>query len=347
MNMLANELLTQEQGHTAGADSEPALAVQGLSVELGRPRARADVLTDISFTVNPGETVSLVGESGCGKSMTALAIMRLVPEPGGIRAGTVSLGNTDLASASPKQMRRVRGNDVSMIFQEPMTALNPVYPVGDQICEPLRLHQGMSRKEARAKALSILQSVGIPAPERRIDNYPHELSGGMRQRVMIAMALACNPKVLIADEPTTALDVTVQAQIFDLLREQQRLRGTAIILITHDMGAVAEMADRVVVMYGGRVVEEGVTDEVLASPRHPYTQGLIACLPELDAAPTDERPDLPEIPGVVPSIWNRGAGCPFADRCQHAMPKCRETFPRPVQTGPTQKVSCWLYGEQP
>ncbi|MBB5215965.1 ABC transporter ATP-binding protein [Parapusillimonas granuli] len=322
------------------------LSVKGLAVELATRRATAYILNDISFDVGPGETVCLVGESGCGKSMTALAIMRLIPEPGRISAGSVSLRGTDLVQADVSQMRRIRGNKISMIFQEPMTALNPVYTVGDQICEPLRLHQGLGREEARQKALEILQSVGIPAPDRRIDNYPHEMSGGMRQRVMIAMALACDPDVLIADEPTTALDVTVQAQIFDLLREQQQRRGTAIIMITHDMGAVAEMSDRVVVMYGGRVVEEGMTAEILAAPRHPYTQGLIACLPELDPAPSDHRPDLPEIPGIVPSIWNRGAGCPFADRCAHVMAQCRKAFPPSFQMGPTQKVACWLYEDQ-
>lgn len=348
MNMLANKFMAQQKRQDADAPtSGSVLSVEGLTVELGRPGARAAVLTDINFTVNPGETVSLVGESGCGKSMTALAIMRLVPEPGRISGGSVSLCGTDLGSANPRQMRRIRGNEISMIFQEPMTALNPVYTIGDQIREPLRQHQGLSRKAAREKALSILQSVGIPDPERRIDNYPHEMSGGMRQRVMIAMALACNPQVLIADEPTTALDVTVQAQIFDLLREQQKQRGTAIIMITHDMGAVSEMADRVVVMYGGRVVEEGLTSEVLATPRHPYTQGLIACLPELDASPSDHRPDLPEIPGMVPHIWDRGVGCPFVDRCQHAMAQCHEAIPDFSRTGPTQKVACWLYGDQP
>ncbi len=224
-----------------------------------------------------------------------------------------------------------------------MTALNPVYTVGNQVGEPLRRHKGASRKKARRQVLELLQSVGIPAAEQRIDNHPHEMSGGMRQRVMTAMALACDPELIIADEPTTALDVTVQAQIFDLLREQQSQRGTAIVMITHDMGAVAEMSDRVVVMYGGRVIEDGVTAEVLTSPRHPYTQGLIACLPELDLSPTDSRPDLAEIPGVVPSVWELGRGCPFADRCSHVMDKCRETFPPSFKTGPTQEVACWLY----
>ena len=342
-----NALVSREEAASLRGEAEALLEVRGLSVELAARNGTAYILNEISFEVAQGETVCLVGESGCGKSMTALAIMRLIPDPGRIHSGSVRLRGIDLTTLSMARMREIRGNKISMIFQEPMTALNPVYTVGDQICEPLRRHQGLNREQARAKALEILQSVGIPAPERRIDNYPHEMSGGMRQRVMIAMALACDPDVLIADEPTTALDVTVQAQIFDLLREQQQRRGTAIVMITHDMGAVAEMSDRVVVMYGGRVVEEGLTSEILAAPRHPYTQGLIACLPELDPAPTDERPDLPEIPGVVPSVWNRGSGCPFADRCGSVMDKCRAEFPPSFQTGPTQKVSCWLYGEQP
>lgn len=324
----------------------PMLRVEGMGVEIKSRTGTAYILSDISFEVAHGETVCLVGESGCGKSMTALAIMRLIPEPGRINTGKVMLRGIDLATANQTEMRRIRGNKISMIFQEPMTALNPVYTVGNQICEPLRRHQGLSAAHARQKAIEILQSVGIPVPERRIDDYPHQMSGGMRQRVMIAMALACDPDVLIADEPTTALDVTVQAQIFDLLREQQKRRGTAIVMITHDMGAVSEMSDRVVVMYGGRVVEEGLTAEILERPGHPYTQGLIACLPELDTAPTEVRPDLPEIPGVVPSVWDRGAGCPFADRCAHVMAKCRDVFPPSFQTGPTQKVACWLYEEQ-
>ncbi len=331
---------------TSAQLTEPMLKVRGLGVELKSRAGTAYILNEISFDVAHGETVCLVGESGCGKSMTALAIMRLIPDPGRINTGKVTLRDIELTTASQAEMRRIRGNKISMIFQEPMTALNPVYTVGDQICEPLRRHQGLNATQARQKALEILQSVGIPVPERRIDDYPHQMSGGMRQRVMIAMALACDPDVLIADEPTTALDVTVQAQIFDLLREQQKRRGTAIVMITHDMGAVSEMSDRVVVMYGGRVVEEGLTAEILERPGHPYTQGLIACLPELDTAPTEDRPELAEIPGVVPSVWNRGAGCPFADRCSHVMAKCRESFPPAYQTGPTQKVACWLYEEQ-
>ncbi len=325
------------------ATSQTVLSVENLSVQFVGRSGTASVLNDISFEVAAGETLCLVGESGCGKSMTALAIMRLLPDSGAINAGAVRLRGQDLAQYPPVQMRSIRGNKISMIFQEPMTALNPTYTVGNQICEPLRLHQGLDSAAAKERAILILKSVGIPAAERRVDEYPHQLSGGMRQRVMIAMALACDPDVLLADEPTTALDVTVQAQIFDLLREQQRRRGTAIVLITHDMGAVSEMADRVVVMYGGRVVEVGLTQEVLDNPCHPYTRGLIDCLPDLDTAPGDERPDLPEIPGVVPSVWARGSGCPFADRCAHTLPKCRETFPPAFKTGATQQVACWLF----
>ncbi|RAP65551.1 peptide ABC transporter ATP-binding protein [Achromobacter sp. HZ01] len=327
------------------ADQTPVLEVDGLSLEF-RTRSRvAEVLSAVSFDMRAGETLCLVGESGCGKSMTALAIMRLIPPLGRIGAGSVRLRGADLAAHDEAAMREVRGNKISMIFQEPMTALNPVYTVGDQIAEPLRLHQGLSKAQARERAIEMLKSVGIPLPERRVDDYPHQMSGGMRQRVMIAIALACDPDVLIADEPTTALDVTVQAQIFDLLREQQARRGTAVLLITHDMGAVSEMADRVVVMYGGRVVEQGGVREILAEPRHPYTRGLIACLPELDRQPTDIRPDLPEIPGVVPSVWERGAGCPFRDRCSQAMARCAEAFPPLTQVGAAHEVACWLYPE--
>lgn len=325
---------------------EPALKVEHLTVEFTSKKKKATVLDDVSFEVNRGETLCLVGESGCGKSMTALAIMGLIPDLGKRREGSITLLGQDLTQLNARELRKVRGNQLSMIFQEPMTALNPVYTVGDQIREPLRLHQGFSAKEANEKAIEILRSVEIPLPERRVNEYPHQLSGGMRQRVMIAIALACNPHVLIADEPTTALDVTVQAQIFDLLREQQKQRGTAILMITHDMGAVSEMADRVVVMYGGRAVENGTTDEILNSPCHPYTKGLIACLPELDLEPTTDRPDLAEIPGIVPSVWDRTSGCPFADRCYAVMPKCTESFPPSFKTGPTQRTACWLYEDQ-
>lgn len=344
--MMTEELPCMMKESVEPQSREPLLNILALDVALTARAGKAYILKDINFEVHSGETVCLVGESGCGKSMTALAIMQLMPEKVSIPAGAIYLHGEDLAQCNAAEMSRMRGNKISMIFQEPMTALNPVYTVGDQISEPLRRHQGMSREQARAKTLEILQSVGIPAPEQRIDNYPHEMSGGMRQRVMIAMAMACDPDVLIADEPTTALDVTVQAQIFDLLREQQERRGTAIVMITHDMGAVAEMSDRVVVMYGGRVVEEGATDQVLSTPCHPYTKGLISCLPELDPAPTQERPDLPEIAGVVPSIWERGKGCPFVDRCGAALEQCSALFPPSFKIAPTQSVACWLYGEQ-
>lgn len=327
------------------AEKQAVLELRDLSVEFVIGKKTATVVEKININVNEGETLCLVGESGCGKSMTALAIMGLIPELGRYRGGQVLLKGRDLVQLAEPAMRKVRGNEISMIFQEPMTALNPVYTVGEQISEPLRLHQKLSKDEARKRAIEMLRAVEIPAPERRIHEYPHQLSGGMRQRVMIAIALACNPDVLIADEPTTALDVTVQAQIFDLLRKQQQERGTAIIMITHDMGAVSELADRVVVMYGGHAVEEGATDEILASPKHPYTQGLIACLPELEVTPGAEREDLLEIPGIVPSVWDRGEGCPFADRCHAVMPKCADNFPPRFKTGDTQHTSCWLYEE--
>jgi peptide/nickel transport system ATP-binding protein len=233
-----------------------------------------------------------------------------------------------------------------MIFQEPMTSLNPVFTVGDQIGESLRLHAGLDAAKAREQAIGMLRQVGIPAPEQRVDEYPHQLSGGMRQRVMIAMALACRPDILIADEPTTALDVTVQAQIFDLLRELQRDKGTAIMLITHDMGAVAEMADRVIVMYAGRVIEQGTTAQVLGAPRHPYTQGLIECLPELGSSRLGARPELTEIPGVVPSIWELGSGCAFRERCARAMPRCAVEVPPLFDAGGGHSAACWLMREE-
>jgi len=320
----------------------PLLSVRDLQLEFRTSKGTARVLNGVSCDVSAGETLCIVGESGCGKSMTSLAVMGLVPmPPGRITGGSVRLDGEELLTASPGRMRQIRGDRVSMIFQEPMTSLNPVFTVGQQIGESLALHRGLSGAAARARCVELLKLVGIPAAESRVDEYPHQLSGGMRQRVMIAMALACEPAVLIADEPTTALDVTVQAQIFDLLRDLQAQQGTAIVLITHDMGAVAEMADRVMVMYGGRVVEQGTTREVLDRPRHPYTQGLIACLPRLEAHAEDPAP-LPEIPGVVPSIWELGAGCPFHSRCPRAVDRCREEMPPMTALGPTQRAACWL-----
>jgi peptide/nickel transport system ATP-binding protein len=335
--------------------SEALLRVQDLHVEFRTRRGQALVLNGVDFELRAGETLCVVGESGCGKSMTALALLRLIPSPPGrIRDGRVLFQGEDLVRATDARMREVRGNRISMIFQEPMTSLNPVFSVGDQIGESLRLHAGLDAQAARERAIEMLRQVGIPAPERRVDEYPHQLSGGMRQRVMIAMALACRPDILIADEPTTALDVTVQAQIFDLLRELQREKGTAILLITHDMGAVAEMADRVMVMYAGRVIEQGSADQVLSAPGHPYTRGLIDCLPELGSSAAfedDTREDLAEIPGVVPSIWELGSGCAFRERCRHAMPHCAHEVPPMFALagdgdgGIAHGAACWLHAE--
>ncbi len=322
------------------------LQVDDVRVEFRTRRGKATVLNGVSFEVNAGETLCIVGESGCGKSMTALAVLGLVPQPPGrVAGGRMLYRGEDLFTAAPERMREVRGNRISMIFQEPMTSLNPVYTVGDQIGESLRLHQKLSPQAAREKAIAMLKQVGIPAAGQRVDEYPHQMSGGMRQRVMIAMALACEPDILIADEPTTALDVTVQAQIFDLLRALQKDKGTAIMLITHDMGAVAEMADRVMVMYAGRVIEQGTTADVLGAPMHPYTQGLIECLPELGSSQDGESEPLAEIPGVVPSLWELGAGCAFRERCPHAMQRCATDIP-PMTTTAGQPAShsaaCWL-----
>ena len=326
------------------------LKVEDLRVEFKTRRGKALVLNGVDFEIRAGETLCVVGESGCGKSMTALALLRLIPSPPGrISSGKVLFQGEDLVAASLERMREVRGNRISMIFQEPMTSLNPVLTVGDQIGESLRLHAGLAANAARARSIEMLRQVGIPAAEKRVDEYPHQLSGGMRQRVMIAMALACRPDILIADEPTTALDVTVQAQIFDLLRELQREKGTAILLITHDMGAVAEMADRVMVMYAGRVIEQGTTAQVLGRPGHPYTQGLIDCLPELGssaAAQTDsDRIELAEISGVVPSIWELGSGCAFRERCPHAMPRCAQQVPPLFALDGGHGAACWLHAE--
>ena len=327
---------------TAG---EPVLEVAGLRVEFVTRTGIARVLNRVSFELGRRETLGIVGESGCGKSMTALAIMGLVPAPNGrIPAGKILLRGRDLLGLSEQQMQKLRGNDISMIFQEPMTSLNPVYTVGDQIAETVRLHEGLPRREAWNRAVEMLQAVGIPAPERRVKEYPHQLSGGMRQRVMIAIALSCKPKVLIADEPTTALDVTVQAQIFDLLLELQERTGTAIILITHDMGVIAETAQRVVVMYAGYVIEEGSVRTIITEPKHPYTRGLLKSVPHLHADPGAKRQELMEIPGVVPDLTRLGGGCPFAPRCGYETDKCIETMPPDFAIGDDHRVACWLSG---
>jgi len=330
-----------------GAMTEwPLLSVEGLGVEFRTRRGVARVLDDVGFTVARGETLAVVGESGCGKSVTALAIMRLIPQPPGrIASGRLMFDGRDLLALSEPEMRQVRGNRIAMIFQEPMTSLNPAFTVGDQIAESLRLHQGLNRKQALERAVEMLGAVHIASPRRRVHEYPHQFSGGMRQRVMIALALACQPDLLIADEPTTALDVTVQAQIFDLIAELRETsatqQGTAVMLITHDMGAVAEMADRVVVMYAGRVVETGSAVEILESPQHPYTRGLIACAPGRRTAVPGQP--LEEIPGTVPSLLERGAGCMFAERCASVMPHCSGALPPMTMLGSSRSVQCWLH----
>ena len=310
--------------------SSPLLEVRDLVTSFRTDRGVVRAVDGVSFEVPEKGTLGIVGESGCGKSVTSLSIMRLVPSPPGtIDAGQVLFDGKDLLQLPEREMRKLRGNQISMIFQEPMTSLNPVYTVGAQIVEAVRLHQKRSKTQARDRAVEMLQLVGIPSPERRVDAYPHELSGGMRQRVMIAMALACQPRLLIADEPTTALDVTIQAQVLDLLRKLQQLLGMSVVLITHDLGVVAEFAERVVVMYAGRVVEQGPVAEVFRHPRHPYTQGLLKSLPPFGtSADLSARPRrLPTIEGVVPDMRALPVGCRFQDRCPYVIDLCREKEP--------------------
>ena len=299
----------------------------------------------VDFEVAAGETLAIVGESGCGKSMTALSLMRLIPEPPGrIVSGSIRLAGRDLLKISEEEMRDVRGNEISMIFQEPMTSLNPVMTIGKQISEALILHRDMDRKAAMKRAIEMLDLVRIPEPAQRAKEYPHQLSGGMRQRAMIAMALACNPKVLIADEPTTALDVTIQAQILELIVELQREFSAAVILITHDLGVVAETAHRVIVMYAGRKVEEATVDELFAKPLHPYTVGLMNSIPRLDLmrGQTDRSNErLQEIPGIVPPLFDLPPGCAFAPRCNRADDKCRSERPVYEEKQPAHWAACW------
>lgn len=323
-----------------------ALSVEHLGVTLAGRDGPLPVLEDVSFGVPAGRTLALIGESGCGKSMAALALMGLLPEGLRCDTGAIRLLGEDLAVAPPARLRALRGSTLSMIFQEPMTALNPVFTVAEQIAETLRLHQGLDAAAARAGALEMLRKVEIPAAAQRLDAYPHQLSGGMRQRVMIAIALACRPRLLIADEPTTALDVTVQAQIFDLLKTLQRETGTAILLISHDLHAVADIADEVAVLYAGTCVETGPASRVLAAPEHPYTRALLACSPRLrlGAAAAGPAPDLLEVPGMVPPLGQRGPGCRFAPRCELAGADCNHPPPlRPAGAG--RAAACWRVGD--
>jgi peptide/nickel transport system ATP-binding protein len=321
------------------------LQVSGLGTWFYTRQGIVKAVDGVDFSVAAGETLAIVGESGCGKSMTALSLMRLIPDPPGrIVSGSIKLADRDLLQLSEKEMRGVRGNEISMIFQEPMTSLNPVMTIGKQIGEALILHRDMDKKAAMKRAVEMLDLVKIPEPVQRAREYPHQLSGGMRQRAMIAMALACNPKVLIADEPTTALDVTIQAQILELILELQREFGTAVILITHDLGVVAETARRVIVMYAGRKVEEAAVGELFAKPLHPYTQGLLASIPRLDLLRGADRNDtdrLQEIPGIVPALFALPKGCAFAARCPKVTEICRQERPAYEQKRPDHWAACW------
>jgi peptide/nickel transport system ATP-binding protein len=327
-------------------NSDLVLDVKNLKTVFFTNSGLFKAVDDVSFTVRRGETLAIVGESGCGKSVTALSLMRLVPDPPGrIVGGSVTLEGTDLLTLDEAEMRAVRGNRISMIFQEPMTSLNPVMRIGDQIVEAVRLHRSMSSKEARDIAIEMLRLVRIPEPARRAREYPHQLSGGMRQRAMIAMALACRPALLIADEPTTALDVTIQAQILALILDLQKELGTGLVLITHDLGVVAQTAQRVIVMYAGRKVEEASVEALFAAPKHPYTRGLMASIPTVPASGVAVQARLNEIPGTVPSLVRLPKGCAFAPRCKLAIKRCEAEYPPLIDWGGGHLAACWRAAE--
>jgi len=319
------------------------LEVKNLSVSFNIYGGEVQAVRDVNFDLYEQETLAIVGESGSGKSVTVQSIMRLIAmPPGEFKSGSILLDGVDLTNKSEKQMERVRGKEIGMIFQDPMTSLNPTMKIGRQITEGLMKHQNMSKKAAQERGVELLKLVGIPNPERRINQYPHEFSGGMRQRAIIAIALSCNPKILIADEPTTALDVTIQAQILDLLKDIQKEMKTAIILITHDLGVVANTADRVAVMYGGKIVETGTVDEIFYQAKHPYTWGLLGSMPKLH----DENEELKSIPGSPPDLKDPPKGCPFAARCPYAMKVCDRYMPNYTESTDTQKTACWLLDER-
>jgi oligopeptide/dipeptide ABC transporter ATP-binding protein len=329
----------------ADADVHPAealLQVRNLRTSFFTESGAVHAVDNVSFNVRRGEAVALVGESGCGKSVTAMSIMRLVAPPGKITAGSVSFKGRDLASLSEREMRKVRGDDIAMVFQEPMTSLNPVFKIGAQVAEAIRIHKDVSKREAWRMAGEMLALVSIPDPIKRLDDYPHQLSGGMRQRVMIAMALSCDPELLIADEPTTALDVTIQAQIMELLANLQQKLGLAILLITHDLGIVAEFCERVIVMYTGRVVEEASVRDLFANPAHPYTRGLLKSLPSVSKSGSR----LPTITGMVPSISRLPSGCKFNPRCPDVMEICLGNEPALMFVGEGHSARCYLHGEE-
>ena len=325
------------------AVSTHLLEVNNLQTHFPTRSGLVRAVDGVSFHLDRGELLGLVGESGCGKSITALSVMRLIAPPGKIVKGEILFEGKDLLRLSDSEMRQMRGDDIAMIFQDPMTSLNPVYTVGEQIAEALRLHRKMSRKQARQATIEAMREVAIPDPARRLDDYPHQLSGGMRQRVMIAMALACNPKLLIADEPTTALDVTIQAQILELLDDLRKQRELAVLLITHDLGVVAEVADRVAVMYTGRIVEESPVDELFARPKHPYTEGLLRSVPKLTSEHVVKRERLETIEGTVPRPTDLPPGCHFAPRCPHRMPRCTQEEIPLYQLEGGVEVRCVLY----
>jgi oligopeptide/dipeptide ABC transporter ATP-binding protein len=322
------------------------LEVNNLETHFPTRAGLVRAVNDVSFYVDEGELLGLVGESGCGKSITALSVMRLISPPGRIARGSIRFKGEELLTASGERMREIRGNDIAMIFQDPMTSLNPVFTVGEQIAEALRLHRNLNKKDAWDAAVAAMKEVSIPSPERRVKDYPHQLSGGMRQRVMIAMALACDPELLIADEPTTALDVTIQAQILELLDELRTTRRLAVLLITHDLGVVAETSDRVCVMYTGKIVEESGVDDIFERPRHPYTQGLLRSVPKLTAENLEKVARLQTIDGTVPSPTNLPDGCHFAPRCEFRMERCMHGEIPLYQLANDVKVRCVLYDEE-
>ncbi|MEC0107493.1 ABC transporter ATP-binding protein [Paenibacillus taichungensis] len=318
------------------------IEIEQLETHFYSEEGNVKAVDGVSLKVREGETVCIVGESGCGKSVTAMSIMGLIEEPAGkVVGGAIRFGGRDLLRESKSSLRAIRGNDISMIFQEPMSSLNPVLKIGEQLMEPLIVHLKMSKKQARARAVELIAEVGISRPEQIANSYPHELSGGMLQRIMIAIAISCNPKLLIADEPTTALDVTIQAQILDMLQHIKSQSGTSILMITHDLGVVAEMADYVVVMYAGKVVEEGKVVQLFESPKHPYTQGLLRSKPIIN----QRQDELYSIPGHVPDPLSLKDSCHFADRCEHCMSICNTQMPTLKQLGPGQKAACFLYEE--
>ena len=336
--------MTGSRTATTNPNRTPLLEVRDLKTYFYTAEGVAPAVDGVSFLVERGETLGIVGESGCGKSVTSLSILGLIPTPPGkIVGGQILFEGHDLLKLSNREMRKVRGNQIAMIFQEPMTSLNPVFTIGSQIMEAILLHQQVSKNEALSRTIEVLRLVGIASPERRVKEYPHQLSGGMRQRVMIAMALSCNPKLLIADEPTTALDVTIQAQILDLIIKLKEELGMAVILVTHDLGVIAETVQRVCVMYTGKIVEAAPVREIFANPRHPYTQGLLRALPRIDKA--GEHLRLKEVPGVVPALTRLPGGCRFCPRYEHSAKVCRVEEPPEVQVGPNHWVRCWAVAQ--